>query len=279
MDRREILTASAAVAAFGLAAAPQRAPAADAAPAGAGAAGGKQLIELRTYHFASPAKLEAFERFLAKAAIPALNRAGVRPVGAFKLLAKDNADAKPPVTADGTDLYVLLPHESAAAVLALDAKLAGDGEFAEAGRDVLMAPKSDPAYTRYETSLLLGFDQCPRVEVPTTADTRVLQLRVYESHSRERNRKKVAMFNEGGEIGIFRRVGMPPVFFGEAVAGPRMPNLTYMLGFADEAAMKKGWDAFRTDPEWDKLKKDPAYKDTVSQITNLVLRPVAGSQV
>ena len=52
-----------------------------------------------------------------------------------------------------------------------------------------------------------------------------------------------------------------------------------MLGFEDEAAMKKGWDAFRADPEWDKLKKDPAYKDTVSQITNLVLRPAAGSQV
>ena len=277
MDRREFLAASAAVAAFGLAA-PRPAGAEDARPGG-GPPAEKQLIELRTYHFASPAKLEAFERFLAKAAIPALNRAGVRPVGAFKLLAKDNADAKPPVTEDGTDLYVLLPHASAADVLALDAKLAADGEFQEAGRDVLMAPKSDPAYSRYKTSLLLGFDQCPRVEVPTTADTRVLQMRMYESHSRERNRKKVAMFNEGGEIAIFRRVGMPPVFFGEAVAGPRMPNLTYMLGFADEAAMKKGWDTFRTDPEWDKLKKDPAYKDTVSQITNLVLRPVAGSQV
>jgi hypothetical protein len=278
MDRREFLAASAAVAAFGLGAAPKSADAEDARP-GRAPAGEKQLIELRTYHFASAAKREAFERFLAKAAIPALNRAGVRPVGAFKLLAKDNADAKPPVTADGTDLYVLLPHESAASVLALDAKLAGDGEFQEAGRDVLMAPKSDPAYTRYETSLLLGFDQCPRVEVPTTADTRVLQLRVYESHSRERNRKKVEMFDAGGEIAIFRRVGMPPVFFGEAVAGPRMPNLTYMLGFADEAAMKKGWDAFRADPEWKKLSKDPQYKDTVSQITNLVLRPVAGSQV
>ncbi len=277
MDRREFLAASAAVAAFGLAAAPQSA--AVQAPAAGQPTGEKQLIELRTYHFASAAKLAAFERFLAKAAIPALNRAGVRPVGAFKLLAKDNADAKPPVTADGTDLYVLLPHESAAAVLALDAKLAGDGEFQEAGRDVLMAPKSDPAYTRYETSLLLGFDQCPRVEVPTTADTRVLQLRVYESHSRERNRKKVEMFDAGGEIAIFRRVGMPPVFFGEAVAGPRMPNLTYMLSFADMDAHKKGWDAFRADAEWKKLSKDPEYKDTVSQITNLVLRPVAGSQV
>ena len=142
-----------------------------------------------------------------------------------------------------------------------------------------MAPKSDPAYTRYETSLFVGFDQCPRVETPAKGDARVLQLRIYESHTRERNRKKVAMFDEGGEISIFRRVGMNPVFFGEAVAGPRMPNLTYMLGFEDEAALKKAWDAFRADAEWNKLKSDPQYKDTTSQITNLVLRPVEGSQV
>ena len=37
--------------------------------------------------------------------------------------------------------------------------------------------------------------------------------------------------------------------------------------------------AMQADPEWKKLSGDPAYKDTVSQITNLVLRPVAGSQV
>ena len=44
-------------------------------------------------------------------------------------------------------------------------------------------------------------------------------------------------------------------------------------------AQKKAWDAFRADAEWKKLSGDPAYKDAVSQITNLVLRPVAGSQV
>ena len=33
------------------------------------------------------------------------------------------------------------------------------------------------------------------------------------------------------------------------------------------------------DPEWTKLKADPAYADTVSNITNLILRPAAGSQI
>ena len=126
---------------------------------------------------------------------------------------------------------------------------------------------------------MLAFDGASQVEVPTRADTRLFQLRIYESHSTERAKKKVEMFNEGGEIAIFRRCGMPPVFFGEALVGSSLPNLTYMLGFKDEAAMESGWGAFRKDPDWRSLSRDEAYKDTVSNITNLVLRPASSSQI
>jgi hypothetical protein len=269
MQRREFLTASTAVA--------LGAALSDGARA-AGPAGAKQVVELRTYHFASSQKRQAYERFMAAAAIPALNRAGVKPVGVFTFRAEDNADVKPGV-ADANNLYVLLPHESPVSLLTLDRRLLADGAFREAGRAVLDAPKSDPAYTRYETSILVGFDQCPRVEVPTTAPGRLVQLRIYESHNEERAKKKVHMFDEGGEIAIFRRVGMHPVFFGEAVAGSRMPNLTYLLAFDDAGKRDAAWNAFRGDPQWKELSADEAYKDTVTNITNLVLRPAAGSQV
>jgi len=72
---------------------------------------------------------------------------------------------------------------------------------------------------------------------------------------------------------------LKPVFFGESLIGSKLPNLTYMLGFDDEEALKTGWDNFLSDPGWDALKKDPQYKDTVSNITNLLLRPVACSQI
>lgn len=277
MYRRTFLAASAAAAGIGLIGGSQPARSAEPVSAGGGAPGDRQLIELRAYHFASPAKLEAFEQFMSKTAIPATNRAGVKPVGAFKLLAKDNPELK--LTADGTDLYVMLPHQSIESMLGLDAKLAADREFLDAARDVLMPPKSDPAYTRYETWLLRAFELFPRVDVPTTADTRVLQLRRYESHSKERHLKKIAMFNAGGEIEIFKRCGMNPVFFGGALAGPNLPNLTYMLGFENMDAQKTAWEKFRKDEQWKKLKDDPEYKDTVSQITNLILRPIAGSQI
>ena len=32
-------------------------------------------------------------------------------------------------------------------------------------------------------------------------------------------------------------------------------------------------------PEWDKLKNDPQYKDTVSAITNIILKPTPYSQI
>jgi hypothetical protein len=243
----------------------------------AGSGGGKQILELRRYTFASPQKRDAFERFIGRGMIPALNRQGIQPVGAFKMTRTDNPHAT--FEGDtGPDLFVLLPHNTLDSVLTLEARLAADATY----RTALAALKDEPkdaAYLRYQSSLMHAFDDCPRVEVPTRAAGRVLQLRVYESHNAERGALKVRMFNEGGEIRIFREVGMNPVFFGQAFTGEKLPNLTYLLGFEDEAAMKSAWDKFGKHPDWEKLKNEPRYKDTVSNITNLVLRPVTGSQV
>ena len=58
-----------------------------------------------------------------------------------------------------------------------------------------------------------------------------------------------------------------------------MPNLTYMLAFDDLADRDAKWDVFRVDPAWKKLSGDPAYKDTVSNITDIILRPAPYSQI
>ena len=44
-------------------------------------------------------------------------------------------------------------------------------------------------------------------------------------------------------------------------------------------AQKKAWDTFRNDPEWKRLSKEDEYKDVVSNITNLILRPSSASQI
>lgn len=231
--------------------------------------GEKQTLELRHYEFASAEKQKAFEEFLAKALIPALNRQGIEPIGVFKD-AEDKAES---------GLWVLLPHPSLDSVLASNTKMLADSVFVQAGGDVLNGPKDDPAYKRFESSLLLAFDKCPKVEVSSKKETRVFQLRIYESHNEIMAKRKVEMFNTGGEIDLFRETGLNPVFFGESIVGSKMPNLAYMVGFDDADAQKKAWDTFGGRPEWKKLSTDPYYKDTVSTITNLVLRPSASSQI
>ncbi len=238
---------------------------------------GKQLLELRKYSFATSEKKAAFEQYLEKAAIPALNRAGVKPVGAFKMLAADNEKLK--WDRDPLELYVLLPHDSCDSLLALPGKLDGDSAHAEAGKGVLDTAKKDPAYKRVETSLFLAFDGIAKVEVPTTAEDRILQLRIYESHNADRALRKMEMFTQGGELPLFRKVGLDPVFFGQAMAGTLMPNLTYMLSFENDEARKEAWAKFLAHPEWKTMKSDPTYKDTVSRITNQFLRPIAASQI
>ena len=251
------------------------------APLGAAGAAGskpnKQLYELRLYRVKSAGKAKVLDAFLRDAAIPALNRLGIGPVGVFKLMPEAN---KPkPVPMGVHDAYVLLPHATGESLATAAARLMRDAKFMKAGAAVHDAPMKDPVYKRIEISLLLAFDDAPKVETPVKKDSRIFQLRIYESHNRRAARKKVEMFNAGGEIALFRRCGMQPVFFGEALAGARVPNLTYMLVFGDMDASKAAWRKFLRHADWQKMKSDPAYKDTVSNITNIFLRPAAYSQI
>jgi len=45
------------------------------------------------------------------------------------------------------------------------------------------------------------------------------------------------------------------------------------------AAREKAWAAFREDPEWVKLRDQPAYADIVSGIDAALLRPTDYSQL
>ena len=261
MKRREFIGTScvaAGVAAMGAVATGAEGP----APAA------KEFLELRLYRAEAGAMREKLDKFLAEVAIPAWNRLGIQPVGVFAF--PDDKVA---------DLYVLLPHKTIESFATAAQKLWADAEYTKAGAAALDPPKGEPIYKRIESSLMLAFDAVPKVETPTKKDTRLFQLRIYESHCEERARRKVAMFNTGGEVALFRQVGMPPVFFGETLVGSKVPNLAYMLGFDDEATQKAAWAKFMAHPEWKKMSGDPQYKDTVSNITNLVLKPTAYSQV
>ncbi len=228
----------------------------------------KQFIELRRYQLASMEKREALTAFLRDAAVPAWNRLGIKPVGIFQMLNDESPE-----------IFVLLPHNTWESLTSANARLMADKTFVAAGKASLESPKEDPLYQRYTSSLLQGFDRCPRLEKAAIGNSREFQLRIYESHNLLMARRKIEMFNKGGEIDIFRRTGLNPVFFGEALVGDKLPNLTYMLSFENEQARKDAWKNFIDHSDWKKLSGDPYYKDTVSNITNLLLKPAVGSQL
>jgi hypothetical protein len=184
---------------------------------------------------------------------------------------------------DSATMYVLLPYKSLADFGTAIDRVRADEEYKKLGAEFLNAPATDPAYVRVESSLMGAIAGVPKLEVPAGAaekKARIFELRTYESHSKAANKKKIEMFNTG-ELAIFRRAGLQPVFFGETLIGTRMPNLTYMLTFEDMAAHDKNWHTFIADPEWKKLSTTPGYTDAeiVCNISNVFLRPAAYSQI
>ena len=239
------------------------------------AAGGREVIELKTYVCASVEKRDALMALFDAALVPALNRQGASKVGVFW----SDGEVNDGNTNASTSVFVVTAFPTFEAFASSDRKLLGDAVFMKAAAALFEAPMKEPLYDACSSSLLQAFETCPQVKQVTASAERLFQLRIYNSYTIERNAKKVSMFEQGGEIGIFRACGMEPVFFGQALAGDRLANLTYMLGFADKAAKEAAWLKFRAHPEWLKLKADPQYKDTANKITNIVLRPSKGSQL
>ena len=230
----------------------------------------QQWYELRVYTFKNPAQQQLTEGYFEKAAIPALNRLGSKNIGVFKEL-KPGEQAK---------LFVIIPFQSIEAFTSAEDKLNKDNVYKEAAGSYLNATAAAPAYERIESSLLRAFPHMPEI-VSFKGKPRIFELRRYESPTEMAGKKKIDMFDDKGEIEIFKRTGLAPVFFGETIIGTLRPNLTYMLMFENMAAHDANWKVFGGDPEWKRIKSVPGYADAeiVSHITNNFLVPADYSQV
>lgn len=234
----------------------------------------REFYQLRRYKLRSGPQVAATEKYLENALIPALARKSAGPVGAFRL----------EIGPETPELYVLIPMHTAAEAATLELDLAQDQEYVKAAEPFWSAPANQPAFLRIESSLLAAFEGWPRLVPPGSGGEahakRVFQLRTYESPSYRDHIVKVQMFHSG-EFEIFKAAGFRPVFFGDTLVGARLPNLTYMLSFGDLSELDAHWDSFRNNPDWKKLSADPrfAYEAIVSNITNLILSPLACSQI
>ena len=198
-------------------------------------------------------------KFLEGSYAPALKRAGVEAMGFF------NNDIGP----DKPHVLCLFSYPSGDAMIAVQDKLAEDKEYQAAANAIYGKGR---VYERIESSLFRAFATVPKVEIPKGDGRHIFELRTYESDDPVSLARKIGMFETHGEIALFRKYGLEPIFFGEALTGPNLPNLTYMVAFPDISARAEAWRKFATSPEWDKVKRMPGLSDgeVVSNITNSI---------
>jgi hypothetical protein len=267
MDRRGFLASS--LAASGLA----LANGAVEAVAQSGSGKPREYYLIRKYELRSGPQGKLTDTYVEQALIPALNKMGITPVGAFRLTYGPETPA----------LYLLLPSTNVATLVTIDLGLQQDAAFMKAAEPFWSAPATAPAFVREESSLHVAFAGWPKLVVPPSKATkakRIFQLRTYESPSHADHVRKVEMFHNG-EFEIFRKAGCQQVFYGDTLIGPRTPALTYMLTFSDLNELTDGWEKFGSAPEWKKLSASPRYnsESIVSNVSNLVLTPTAYSQI
>lgn len=229
---------------------------------------------IKVYQFANAEQVSNAEAFLEKAWLPAVHRYGISTVGIFKPVGNDTAKTK--------SIYVLIPVSSTDEAYRLDDHLEKDQEYLTTGKAYIQAAHNQPNYQRMETILLRAFSDMPKFAKPVLSGEkkdRIYELRSYESATEKLYRKKVEMFNKGGEIILFNRLNFNAVFYGEVLAGSKMPNLMYMTSFNNMEARNEHWKAFVDDPVWKKLVAMPEYQNTVSKIDITFLHPVSYSDL
>ena len=221
----------------------------------------QEVLELRVYTL-NFGKSGPFQPYLKEVLVPALQRAGVKKIMAFREMGMGQPGK----------VYLTLAYASFDHMLKAKAKLETDNVYHSASTDFRKIPSANKVYSRYDTYLMQAFSVMPELKLP--ADTKKLfELRIYEGHNDDAVSRKVAMFNDD-ELPVFLETGLDPVFFGQLIAGPEMPALVYMLAFDSMEARDANWKKFVDHPEWNRMKVLPKYADSVSNIIRVFLEEI-----
>ena len=186
-----------------------------------------------------------------------MHRTGIRNIGVFKPVTNDTAIVK--------FVYVLIPFGSLDEWMRLTDKLNKDVAFNTSAKNFIESNAANPPYIRIESILLEAFSGQPNLVLPASKNAeRIFELRSYESPNEHLYEKKVAMFNTGGEIELFTRLGFNPVFYARVISGSHMPNFMYMPIFESVEKRDAQWKVFGNDPQWKDISTRPENENKVS---------------
>lgn len=227
----------------------------------------QEYYELRIYTLSNEQQLKTVEDYLQQALIPALKKQGIGTVGVFTPITNDTASTK--------KLYLLIPFRSVEQAINYTDKLEKDNSYQDKGKPYIEAKFNEVPYFRQERILMKAFKDQPVLKVPSLKSSRsdrVYELRNYEGHTEKIYANKVDMFNRGGEIKLFDRLGFNGIFYGEVIFGSRMPNLVYMTSFENMEERNAHWKTFGNDAEWKELSSREEYQNNVSHADIWLLR-------
>lgn len=228
----------------------------------------QQYYQLKIYSFDSDKQMATTDAYLKDAFIPALKKLDIGPIGVFKPRPTDSITLK--------KTYVLIPFNSLVQFGLLEDALLADENYNKNGKSYLQAKHDNAPYERIQTILMKAFIEMPKMkasQLDGPRKERIYELRSYEAATEDLYKKKVDMFNAGGEVTLFERLGFNAVFYAEVLAGTQMPNLMYMTTHANQEARDANWKNFVDSPEWSTLKVMPKYQNTVSRNEQTFLYP------
>ena len=233
----------------------------------------REYYELRVYRLATSEQEQTVDAYLEKALLPALHKVGIK-AGVYKPIANDTASVK--------KIVVLIPYKSPAQAIDFTEKLSRNASYLEAGKEYLDAAYNKAPYTRFESMLLKAFPEHPVFSTPKLEgdkSARVYELRSYEGPTEKLYLNKVDMFNAGGEVKLFKRLGFNAVFYAEVLFGSQMPNLMYMTSFDNMESRDAHWKTFSNDAEWKKISGMDKYKNNVSHADIILMHPASYSDL
>ena len=223
----------------------------------------KQIYEWRIYTLTKDGA--GLDDFFKGTLIPAYNRRNIS-VGAFSLFKPEKKEQR----------YLLFVYPDLKTYNEVRQSIWNDKDFLNASRPFFEATAPNPVYSDYETYLCEAFDKIPAIRMPDKSRS-LFEFRCYHNPNEEANLRKIKMFNVE-QINLFDSVGINSVCYGDILAGARMPAVIFLTWYKDEATRNNAWDDFSKHPEWERMKNDPAYKNTATNNIIKLLSPMPYSQ-
>lgn len=220
----------------------------------------REFYLIQIYHCNSLQQINGVDAYLKNTYLPYLHKMGISKVGVFAPIDNDTLTDK--------RIYVWLPMQNLNVLDKLDQAIEQLDPMTK--NEVVDLENVDGSlpYTRVERIITKSFIDQPKYVKEsklTKSANRIYEYRSYESPTENMHLRKVHMFNQGGEVVLFKRLNFNAIFYSKAIAGARMPNLIYMTSFNNMEDRNEHWKAFSASPEWQSISNMPKYKNSVNR--------------